>query len=87
MGIYPNAYTNVQAVRDVLKEWKPGTDKHGYDIVRCTYRNLREHGSDRRPMDASILRYLRAYGSLYGVSLKDRATSLYHKAGVQEELF
>ena len=80
-------YPNVQAVRDTLKEWKPGTDKHGYEIVRCAYRHLRLNGSQRRPMDTSIMRYLRAYGSLYGVTLKDRAKSLYHKAGIQETLF
>lgn len=82
----PN-YTNTQAVKDALKEWRPGTDKHGYEFVRATYRQLRAHGSKARPMDDTIMRYLRAYGSLYGVKLKDRTTSLYHKEGIQECLF
>ena len=80
-------YTNTQAVKDALKEWTPGTDKHGYDIVKATYKKLRLNGSKARPMDASIMRYVRAYGSLYGVSLKDRATSLYHKSDKQGSLF
>lgn len=80
-------YTNTQAVKDALKQWEPGTDKHGYDLVKMTYKNLRAHGSSAKPMDATILRYLRYFGSLYGVELKDRAKSLYHKRGIQESLF
>lgn len=72
-------YTNKQAVMDALKQWEPGTDKHGYDLAKMTYRNLRAHGSAARPMDATILRYLRYYGCLFGVTLKDRSKSLYTK--------
>lgn len=85
MMTYPSetgsaSYTNTQAVKDALAEWKPGTDKHGYDIAKETYKQLRIHGSKARPMDGTVLRYVRYYGSLYGVTLKDRATSLYHKS-------
>lgn len=78
-------YPNTQAVKDVLAEWTPGTDLHGPEIVSLAYDKLRQHGSPAKPMDASIMRYVRYYGCLYGVRLKKRSTSLYHKESPRQK--
>jgi len=80
-------YTRTDAAREVMKALLPG-DFHGPEYSRLCQKKLDEHGLPFHPMDGTWMRYLRQFGSLYKISLKDRSKSLYHKDGdAQMELF
>ena len=63
-----------------------GKDFHGYEYFNACRHLLIVNNSPARPYDATLLRYLRQFGSLYGIKLKDRNKSIYHKENKQSEL-
>lgn len=80
-------YTVTQAVKDSLRQIPYGSDFHGYEFFDRCRRNMTANGCPNKPYDASLIRIMRQYASLYGVTLKDRNKSIYHKADRQGELF
>lgn len=80
-------YTITQAVKDSLNQIPYGSDFHGYEFFERCRKNMVANGNHNRPYDASLLRIMRANASLYGVVLKDRCKSIYHKNDRQPGLF
>lgn len=76
-------YTIRQAAKDALNSIPCGTDFHGYDFLEKCRFNLLTHGSTARPYDSTLLRELRRYRELYGITLKDQNKSIYHKGDKQ----
>lgn len=72
-------YTRTMAAREVMHEWKSGTDMHGMEFSKLCQRKLKEHNLKWKPMDGTWMRYMRMFGKEYGVALKNRNQSLYTK--------
>ena len=79
-------YTIAQATKDAMEMIPYGTDFHGYDYITACRNLLRLNGSVAKPYDATLLRYLRHYRELYGISIKNMKKSIYHKDDKQGEL-
>jgi len=71
-------YTTMDAVREVLTAWKPGTEMLGYEIAEAVrQRTYARNGS--RPLDATVLRYVRTYKGVFGITVPKYGESLYRK--------
>ena len=81
-----STYTVAQSTKDAMQRIPCGTDFHGYDYFKACRNLLFLNGSPAKPYDASLLRYLRQFGSLYGIKCVDRNKSIYHKDDKQGEL-
>lgn len=70
-------YSVSQASKDALKSIPKGTKFHGYEYFGICRTFLKVNNNPARPYDATLLRYLRHFGCLYGIKLVDRNKSLY----------
>lgn len=73
-------YKVSDAVKEVLGAWAPGTDKLGYEITE-EVRNLTYMKSGKRPLDSTILRYVRQYRGVFGIvrPTAQKQSSIYRK--------
>lgn len=72
-------YTVTQAVQEVLKEMMSGEELVGYKLYNRVIRKMSKNGSDKRPLDSTVLRLVREHGERYGVKAKAQGVSVYIK--------
>jgi histone acetyltransferase (RNA polymerase elongator complex component) len=70
-------YTTVDALTEVLRDWKPGEEKLGYQIQQEVVAKLQAHGVWKRPMDSSVTRRLREHAAAYGIKNVRLGESVY----------
>lgn len=77
-------YSVVDAVRDTLAAWEAGTTKLGWQITE-EVRGKVYPRTGRRPLDSTILRYVRLYRDVYGIApVEGKKGSVYRKEGKEE---
>lgn len=72
-------YTATQAVRDVCFEMEAGEKLLGYELYNRVLAKMHLNGNRKRPLDSTILRTVRAVGTLYGVKAIKQGESVYMK--------
>ncbi len=72
-------YTATQAVKDVCFEMQAGEKLLGYELYNRVLAKMHLNGNRSRPLDSTILRTVRAVGTLYGVKAISSGKSVYIK--------
>lgn len=72
-------YTVTDAVRDVLDEMKSGEEMYGYQLYNKVIKRMKSEGSNKKPLDSTVLRVVRDKGEFYGVKAKAQGVSVYVK--------
>lgn len=74
-----DTYTATQAVKDVCFEMQTGEKLLGYELYNRVLAKMHLNGNRSRPLDSTILRTVRAVGTLYGVKAISSGKSVYTK--------